>query len=145
MSHFLLTLQLLLSLQLLEERKRNNSGQTQVKSCSNCVNASTSQNTWINNYNSQLSKHYPKVTMLPPRCTILLPFSRILSSSYSLLECYTTVLALGPKCLREPCLARTKPCHLMLYLKFKMMHKILECVNILLMQHNELYMLQRAN
>ena len=145
MSHFLLTLQLLLSLQLLKERKRNNSGQTQVKSCSNCVNASTSQNTWINNYNSQLSKHYPKVTMLPPRCTILLPFSRILSSSYSLLECYTTVLALGPKCLREPCLARTKPCHLMLYLKFKMMHKILECVNILLMQHNEIYMLQRAN
>ena len=145
MPHFLLTLQLLLSLQLLEERKRNNSNQTQVKTCFNYSSASTSQNTWINNYNSQLSKHYPKVTMLPPRCTMLLPFSRILSSSYSLLECYTIVLVLGPKCPREPCLARTKPCHLMLYPKFKMMHKIIERVNILLMHHNELYMLQRLN
>ena len=145
MSHFLLTLQLLLSLQLLEERKRNNSGQTQVKTCFNCSSASTSQNTWINNYNGQLSKDYPKVTMFPPRCTMLLSFSRILSSSYSLLECYTTVLALGPKCPREPFLERTKPCHLMLYPKFKMMHKIIEQVNIILMHHYELYMLQRVN
>ena len=145
MSHFLLTLQLLLSLQLLEERKRNNSGQTQVKTCFNCSSAFTSQNTWINNYNSQLSKHYLKATMLPPRCTMLLPFSRILSFSYSLLECYTTVLALGPKCPRQPYLARTKPCHLMLYPKFKMMHKMIELVNILLMYHNKLYMLQKVN